>query len=159
MLGLHCCTLAFSSCSECWLLFVAVHGLLTVVASPVVHRPWVHRLQQLWCTGLVALWYVGSSQNGHRTTVPYTGPQIPNQWTTREAPRRLFPNEQFAPNSPWKSQALETLHTIASDGGAGGCNSVCLKTCGGRPLGFLIHAYAARHLDFHLFLPLLCLED
>ena len=40
MLGLHCCTLAFSSCSEWWLLSVAVHGLLTAVASlAVVHRP------------------------------------------------------------------------------------------------------------------------
>ena len=32
-LGLRCCTQAFSSCSEWGLLFVAVHGLLIVVAS------------------------------------------------------------------------------------------------------------------------------
>ena len=32
-LGLHCCTWAFSSCSECRLLFVAVCGLLIVVPS------------------------------------------------------------------------------------------------------------------------------
>ena len=32
-LGLRCCTRAFSSCGERGLLFVAVHGLLTVVAS------------------------------------------------------------------------------------------------------------------------------
>ena len=32
-LGLHCCTWAFSSCGEWGLLFVAVHGLLTVMAS------------------------------------------------------------------------------------------------------------------------------
>ena len=36
-LGLHCCVQAFSSCGE--LLFTAVHGLLTAMASLVVeHR-------------------------------------------------------------------------------------------------------------------------
>ena len=34
-LGLRCCTQAFSSCGELGLLFVAVHGLLIVVASLV----------------------------------------------------------------------------------------------------------------------------
>ena len=39
MLGLCCCVRAFSSCSELGLLFVAVHGLLTAVASLVAeHR-------------------------------------------------------------------------------------------------------------------------
>ena len=33
MLGLCCCTRAFSSCGEQGLLFVTVHGLLIVVAS------------------------------------------------------------------------------------------------------------------------------
>ena len=33
VLGLCCCAQAFSSCSEQGLLFIAVHGLLTVVAS------------------------------------------------------------------------------------------------------------------------------
>ena len=33
VLGLHCCTQAFSSCSEQGLLFVAVHRFLTAVAS------------------------------------------------------------------------------------------------------------------------------
>ena len=32
-LGLCCCAWAFSRCGEWWLLFVAVHGLLIVVAS------------------------------------------------------------------------------------------------------------------------------
>ena len=32
-LGLHCCARAFSSCGEQGLLFVAVRGLLTAVAS------------------------------------------------------------------------------------------------------------------------------
>ena len=34
-LGLRCCARAFSSCGERGLLFVAVHGLLIVVASLV----------------------------------------------------------------------------------------------------------------------------
>ena len=37
-LGLHCCTWAFSSCGEQGLLFVAVHGLLIVVASLVAEH-------------------------------------------------------------------------------------------------------------------------
>ena len=37
-LGLHCCTWAFSSCSEWGLLFVAVHGLLIEVASLVAEH-------------------------------------------------------------------------------------------------------------------------
>ena len=39
VLGLHCCTQAFSSCGEQGLLFIAVRGLLIVVASLVAeHR-------------------------------------------------------------------------------------------------------------------------
>ena len=38
VLGLHCCVQAFSSCSERGLLFVAVHGLLIVVASLVAEH-------------------------------------------------------------------------------------------------------------------------
>ena len=39
VLGLHCCTRAFSSCGERGLLFIAVRRLLTAVASLVVeHR-------------------------------------------------------------------------------------------------------------------------
>ena len=37
-LGLLCCAWAFSSCGERGLLFVAVHGLLTAVASLVVEH-------------------------------------------------------------------------------------------------------------------------
>ena len=44
-LGLRCCARAFSSCGERVLLFVAVHGLLIVVASLVEHRLYVHGLQ------------------------------------------------------------------------------------------------------------------
>ena len=38
MLGLFCCTRAFSSCGEQGLLLVAVHRLLIVVTSLVVER-------------------------------------------------------------------------------------------------------------------------
>ena len=54
------------------LFFATVCELLAVVASLVAeHRPQVHRFQQLWCTGLAATQYVGSSQ-------------------TREAPDTLY---------------------------------------------------------------------
>ena len=39
VLGLHCCTQAFSSCSELGLPFIAVRGLLIAVASLIAeHR-------------------------------------------------------------------------------------------------------------------------
>ena len=38
VLGLHCCSRAFSSCGKRGLLFAVVHGLLTAVASLVVER-------------------------------------------------------------------------------------------------------------------------
>ena len=48
-LGLCCCTRAFSSCGKRGLLFVAVHGLLIVVASIVAeHGLQAHGLQQFW---------------------------------------------------------------------------------------------------------------
>ena len=37
-LGLHCCARAFSSCGELGLLFVAVRGILTAVASLVAEH-------------------------------------------------------------------------------------------------------------------------
>ena len=43
VLGLRCCVQAFSSCGEGGLLFVAVHGLLTAMASLVAE----HGLQAL----------------------------------------------------------------------------------------------------------------
>ena len=38
VLGLRCCTRAFSSCGEQGLLFAAVHGLLIVLASLVAEH-------------------------------------------------------------------------------------------------------------------------
>ena len=46
--------------------------------------------QQLWLTGLVAPWHVGSSQTRARTRVPCIGRQIPNHCATREAPKHCF---------------------------------------------------------------------
>ena len=42
--------------------------------------------QQLWLTGPVAPWHVGSSQTRARTRVPCIGRQILNDCATREAP-------------------------------------------------------------------------
>ena len=41
--------------------------------------------QQLWRTGLIALWHVGSSRTRDQTRVPCTGRQILNHCATREA--------------------------------------------------------------------------
>ena len=79
MLGLSCYAWAFSSCGERGLLFVAVRGLLIVVASHLVkHRPQAHGLQQLQHAGSVVaahglqgarasqLWRVGSKAQAHQ---------------------------------------------------------------------------------------------
>ena len=46
--------------------------------------------QQLWLTGPVAPWHVGSSQTRARTHVPCIGRQILNHCATREAPEALL---------------------------------------------------------------------
>ena len=46
--------------------------------------------QQLWLTGLVAPWHVGSSQTRAQTRVPCIGRQILNHCATREAPETFF---------------------------------------------------------------------
>ena len=54
--GLCCCMWAFSSCGELGLLFIAVHGFLLVVASPVVEcRLQACRLQQFQHMGPVVM--------------------------------------------------------------------------------------------------------
>ena len=56
VLGLRCCAQAFSSCSEQRLLFIAVCGLLTAVASLVAeHGLQVHGLQLQWHMGSAAV--------------------------------------------------------------------------------------------------------
>ena len=88
IVGLHCCTLAFSSCREWGLLFScgtqASHcsgfsccggQTLGMLASVVV------------AYGLVALQHVGYSQTRDGTCVPCIGRQILYHWTTSKVPR------------------------------------------------------------------------
>ena len=83
-LGLCGRTWAFSSCGEQTLLFVAVHRLLIVLASPVVEhgsrvcglqelRLLSCRAQELWFMGLVAPRHAESSQARDGTRVPCIG--------------------------------------------------------------------------------------
>ena len=92
-LGLHCCALALSSCSEWGPLFIAVHGLPIAMASLISeHRLKVSefsRAQRLQHVGLVAPWHVRSFWPRGQTHVPCIDRWI-NHWTTREAPRPLF---------------------------------------------------------------------
>ena len=99
VLGLCCCTWAFSSCGEQGLLFVAAHGLLTVVASLVAEHGLQARsscgtwAQWLWRTGLIAPWHVGSSRTRAQTHVPCIGRRILNHCATREAPKQNSYNQ------------------------------------------------------------------
>ena len=68
VLGLHCC-MGFS--------LVAVHGLLIVLASLICDSSAsAHRLNSLWCMGLIALHHVGSSQIRDQTQVSCVDRQI-----------------------------------------------------------------------------------
>ena len=92
----------FSSCSEQGLL-LEVCKPLTVVASPVaehglqargLQQLWLAgsraQAQQLWRTGLVAPWLVGSSRTRARTRVPCIGRRILNHCAIREVPTFFF---------------------------------------------------------------------
>ena len=96
-LGLCCYARAFSSCGKWGLLFIAVLGLLIVVASLVVenglqacglqqlwHAGPRAQAQQLWRTGLAAPRHVGSSWTRAQTRVPCIGRRILNHCATRE---------------------------------------------------------------------------
>ena len=69
---------------------VVVHGVLTVVAFPVVHRFRCIGFSSCGCTGLVAFWHVESSQTRNWTHVPCIARQILSYWTTREASFAIF---------------------------------------------------------------------
>ena len=84
-LGLRCYTWAFFSCSEQGLLFTVVRGLLIVCRAQALGT----QVQELWFTGLVATWHVGSSRTRDGTCVPCIGRQILNHWTTREVLHKL----------------------------------------------------------------------
>ena len=69
------------------LLFPAGHGLLIVGVSLVAEPcAWLHTLQEVFCTGLVALWLMGYSQTRACTCVPCIDRQILNHSATREVP-------------------------------------------------------------------------
>ena len=85
VLGLHFCARAFSSCGKQGPLFIAVCGSLTIAASRCGAQVPDAQAQQLWLTGPVAPWHVGSSQTRARTRVPCIGRQTLNHCATREA--------------------------------------------------------------------------
>ena len=65
VLGIHCCTQPFSSCSEQGLLFIGVHGLV-MMASLVAE----HGLQGVWTSvGLVSSWRVSLVVTQHATNI------------------------------------------------------------------------------------------
>ena len=51
--------------------------------------------QQLWCSGLVALWHLGSSWARDQTHVPCTGRWILNYWITKKAPNSLYSSQHL----------------------------------------------------------------
>ena len=141
-LGLHCCVQAFSSCGEQGLLFIAVHRLLIAVASLVaehglqmrgLQQLWLtgsrSQAQQLWHTGLVVPWHVGSSWTRARTSVPCIGRRILNHCATREALR-------------WVFVAVHGLSLVAASGGFSSfawvshCSGFSLWSTGSRHAGF-----------------------
>ena len=66
---------------------VVAHCLSSCGSQALEHRlsSCGTRAQQLWHTGLVAPWHVGSSWTRARTRVPCTGRRILNHCATREA--------------------------------------------------------------------------
>ena len=60
------------------------------------------QVQQLWYTGLVAPWHVGSSRTRARTRVPCIGRRILNHCATREAPVSVY--FRFVPNGGIKER-------------------------------------------------------
>ena len=104
VLGLHCCV-DFSRCSKRGLLcscraraphcsgFPCCRAQALGCKSFSTCGMWAQQLkfpgssaqaQQLWGTGLVGLWHVGSSWTRDRTCVSYIGRWIPYHWATRE---------------------------------------------------------------------------
>ena len=100
VLGLRCCARA-SHCSGFSLLqstgsrhvgFSSCGARASVVVAPGSRA----QAQQLWRTGLVAPWHVGSSQTRDRAHVPCIGRQILNHCTTREVPLFIFCTSHYS---------------------------------------------------------------
>ena len=138
-----------SLCSELGLLSIAECRLLTVVAPPVAERrlyctafssciTWAQQFwlpgsreqaQQLWCTGLVALWHVGSSQIRDWTHVSCIGRWI----LTTEPPGKPRILVWYAPCCHLLSQGLEGTPQPADTSPQGpatclGCSAQSLRT-------------------------------
>ena len=94
VLGLSFCARAFSSCGKRGPLLIAVRGPPTTAGlSCCGAQAPDAQAQQLWLTGLVAPWHVGSSQPRARTRVPCIGRRILNHCATREAPEEFLFNQ------------------------------------------------------------------
>ena len=81
--------------------------------------------QQLWLTGPVAPWHVGSSQTRARTRVPCIGRRILNHCATREAPKCRYsvitlylgaPQDHLIPNqtTSWSSNCVAQCSSLPS---------------------------------------------
>ena len=93
VLGLRFCARASPSRGERGPLLIAVHGPLTIAASPAgEHRLQTRRLSSCGSRGLVAPRHVGPSQTRARTRVPCIGRQTLNHCATREALFSSFTN-------------------------------------------------------------------
>ena len=84
VLGLHCCTQAFSSCGEQGILLIAACRLLILVAFLFLEHGPQSEGSAACRTVLVASGHVGSSWARDQICVPCTGRRILYHWTTRE---------------------------------------------------------------------------
>ena len=89
VLGVRCWAWALSSCGERGLVSATVHGLLTVVASPVAeHRLQARGPQQLWPAGSVAVAH-GPSRSSACGILADQGPNpCPPHWQAASQPLR-----------------------------------------------------------------------
>ena len=78
VLGLYCCTQAFSTCGK--------RRLLIAVASLAVKCG----LQYSWHMGLAAVRHMESSLTRGQVHVPCIGRQVLSHWTTREVQTLVF---------------------------------------------------------------------
>ena len=107
-LSLHFCVGAFSSCSKWRLLFLAVQGLLTVVAFSVAENRLSNcgsralaQAQELQFMGAVALQHMESSWTKDWTRVPCIGRQNPTYCTSWKLKRNLqkLPIRELVPST------------------------------------------------------------
>ena len=83
VLGLHCCTQAFTSCGKQELLFSCSMWASHCSSSWLLG--FSLRAQVLGYTGLGPPRHVGFAQTRDRSGIPHLARQTPHHWTTREA--------------------------------------------------------------------------